>query len=127
MCRHVKAFIILACVVFECISDAEPTVWLRKGTYFSKGFANSSDKNSGEVACAQAKKALIEYVFGTDVRVEQNVLGSLSNVSLSDHVSSSSDQVKLVGVSHETFTSGHLTSCVVQYPVSEAELEKKRL
>lgn len=123
-----RQFIILLLFSFHTkLLLAGPNVWTSNNYYVATGIASGSNEQAKSESCALARRSLIEYVFGVNVKVEEKSFTTLDQAQLSNQISTSSDRVKLIGIATSNALNNTNTTCLLKYPIREADIERKRL
>ncbi len=100
--------------------------------FYSTGQAQSDRKLAAEKeACDSAKRELIGYIFGLSTKVMSNVIQVQDMTNITQSIDADSDWLHLISLKQNVISEfkqdQYIATCHLQYPVPEANKEKKRI
>ncbi len=106
----------------------EKNVREENGNYIAVGYSsNTDDLLAKKESCNEARKELIQFLFGAAYVINENMIRSVGVVDVSTNLSADTGTVVLIGVASENSEEKDAVKCKLSYPVSESNLEKERL
>ena len=106
---------------------SERNVTQANGQYVAVGYSENLSEVARDESCNNAKRELISYLFGVQVRVTQNSIRTLDKLDLSSAITVNSEFIKLKGITNDTTKNASQTKCIIHYPVTEAKTEQERI